>query len=202
VGITGWKIRDFGACTTEFADIVRLRHQCRHNWSIEPYSQCVVMSCLTSNQSTSAQMKRRLGIPPRQGLASCGLASWQPTGCSCIYRTRTQTRAHAYAKAFCGPFVALSIPGSGKGCGYLVRGLRRSGKCILQPQPTTERNVSAPGANSVAGDGYVRQIALGKCIINRNGAKSIVAGRSAAAEKIANWGDEVAYTLSSFCFYA
>jgi len=38
----------------------------------------------------------------------------------------------------------------------------------LQPQPTTERNVSAPGANSVAGDGYVRQIALGKCIINRN----------------------------------
>jgi len=52
------------------------------------------------------------------------------------------------------------------------RGLR-TGKCILQPQPATERNVSATGPNAVAGDGYVRQIALGKCIINKKGVRSL-----------------------------
>jgi len=43
----------------------------------------------------------------------------------------------------------------------------------LQPQPATERDVSATGPNAVAGDGYVRQIALGKCIINKKGVRSL-----------------------------
>jgi len=136
------------------------------------------MSCLTSR---AAQMKRRLGFP-RHELMSC---IQNPASCGLqLYLQDTHTDTHAYAKAFCGPFVALAIPG--RGCGWDVdgngdrigmgrgfqRGLR-TGKCILQPQPATERNVSATGPNAVAGDGYVRQIALGKCIINKKGVRSL-----------------------------
>jgi len=71
------------------------------------------------------------------------------------------------------------------------RGLR-TGKCILQPQPATERNVSATGPNAVAGDGYVRQIALGKCIINKKGVQSLgTENRNTLAEMLLKSSVEV-----------